>query len=90
MNSIRSFIRITFASLGLLAILISGPSCANLNKKSDTPPKESTEDTYNPKLRKPIVRKIWVADEIQGNEYIRGHWKFVLEEPPVWGKEADQ
>jgi hypothetical protein len=90
MNSVRSSIRTIFASLGLLAILVSGPSCTSLNKKSDAPPKEASEDTYNPKLRKPIVRKIWVADEIQGNEYIRGHWKFVLEEPPVWGKEADQ
>ena len=90
MNSLRSSIRIILASLGLLSILMNGTSCANFNKKSETPSKEANEDTYNPKLRKPIVRKIWVADEIQGNEYIRGHWKFVLEEPPVWGKEADQ
>ena len=42
---------------------------------------------FIPKLKRPEVRKVWVPDQISGDEYISGHWKFVIEKSAVWTKE---
>ncbi len=40
-----------------------------------------------PKLNRPEVRRIWVPDQIQGDEYVSGHWKYLIDRPAVWSKE---
>ena len=42
---------------------------------------------FAPKIKRPEVRKVWVPDQISGDEYISGHWKFVIDRPSVWSKE---
>jgi hypothetical protein len=48
-----------------------------------------TEPVLNfaPKIKRPEVRKVWVPDQISGDEYISGHWKFVIDRPAAWAKE---
>lgn len=64
-----------------LTMLLS--ACAS-TKKLTTDTKQSE---FTPKLKRPEVRKVWVPDQIVGDEYITGHWKFVLEKNSVWTKE---
>lgn len=59
-------------------------ACESMKKK-DTLNSKNKEDT--PKLKKPVVRKVWVPDQISGDEFISGHWKYVLEKNAVWTKE---
>lgn len=40
-----------------------------------------------PKLNRPEVRRVWVPDQIQGDEYVSGHWKYLIEKNAVWSKE---
>lgn len=40
-----------------------------------------------PKLKLPRVRKIWVPDQIIGEEFVSGHWKYLIDQPAVWTKE---
>jgi hypothetical protein len=42
---------------------------------------------FAPKIKRPEVRKVWVPDQISGDEYVSGHWKFVIDRPAVWSKE---
>ncbi len=59
-------------------------ACVSTNKKNTTDAKQLD---FVPKLKRPEVRKVWVPDQIVGDEYITGHWKFVLEKNAVWTKE---
>jgi len=40
-----------------------------------------------PKLKLPKVRKVWVPDQIVGDEFVSGHWKYLIDQPAVWTKE---
>lgn len=42
---------------------------------------------FAPKLNRPEVRRVWVPDQILGDEYISGHWKYLIDRPAVWSKE---
>jgi len=42
---------------------------------------------FAPKLNRPEVHRVWVPDQISGDEYISGHWKFLIDRPAVWSKE---
>ncbi len=42
---------------------------------------------FAPKLNRPEVRRVWVPDQISGDEFISGHWKYLIERPAVWSKE---
>lgn len=58
-------------------------ACSSLQKKGSNAKLEE----FIPKLKKPEVRKVWVPDQIVGDEYVTGHWKFVLQKNSVWTKE---
>lgn len=45
-----------------------------------------TQET-TPKLKLPKVRKVWVPDQIVGDEFVSGHWKYLIDQPAVWTKE---
>lgn len=59
-------------------------ACSSSQKKGTDGGKQTD---FVPKLKRPEVRKVWVPDQIVGDEYISGHWKFVLEKNAVWTKE---
>jgi hypothetical protein len=58
-------------------------------EKIQTEQSKRTEPLLNfaPKIKRPEVRKVWVPDQITGDEYVSGHWKFVIDRPAVWSKE---
>lgn len=58
--------------------------CATINKKAAS---SNSHPDFIPRLKRPEVRKVWVPDQIVGDEYVSGHWKFVLEKNAVWTKE---
>lgn len=64
-----------------LTVLLS--ACASTMKSTA----DTKQSEFTPKLKRPEVRKVWVPDQIVGDEYITGHWKFVLEKNSVWTKE---
>lgn len=66
----------------IAVVFVSG--CSTFQKKGPVDPKVAE---VIPKLKKPEVRKVWVPDQIFGDEYITGHWKYVLEKNSVWAKE---
>ncbi len=68
---------------GGLTILMS--ACTSIQKKKTT---ETLKEEFTPRLKRPEVRKIWVPDQIIGDEYITGHWKYVLEKNAVWAKDG--
>lgn len=74
----RIFIKIiTFLALLTVA------ACATQDKK-----KADQETSQNiPKLKRPEVRRVWVPDQIVGDEYVTGHWKYLIEKNSVWTKE---
>ena len=38
----------------------------------------------NPALTKPVVKRIWVDDKIEGDRLIRGHWIYVIDRQSTW------
>ena len=40
-----------------------------------------------PTLNRPEVRRLWVPDQISGDEFISGHWKYIIDKPAVFSKE---
>jgi hypothetical protein len=66
-----------------LALLLGLTACASQPKT--TSDQKSSLDL--PKLKRPEVRKLWVPDQIVGDEYITGHWKYLIEKNAVWTKE---
>jgi hypothetical protein len=69
-------------SLTLLPVLFC--ACSAMSKK---PSNQEKKEDFVPKLKRPEVRKVWVPDQIVGDEYVTGHWKYVLEKNAVWTKE---
>jgi hypothetical protein len=45
---------------------------------------------FAPKLNRPEVRRVWVPDQISGDEYISGHWKFLIDKNAVWSKSEEE
>lgn len=68
----------------LLAVVLTLAACSATQKKTDS---KDAQPEFVPKLKRPEVRKVWVPDQIVGDEYVTGHWKFVLEKNSVWTKE---
>jgi hypothetical protein len=63
--------------------MILAAGCASSNSKTDIAAKQDS----TPKLKRPEVRKVWVSDEIVGDEYITGHWKYIIQKNTAWAKE---
>ena len=65
--------------LALFSLL--GCGSTQLTNK-DNPQKEV------PKITKPILKKIWVPEEIKNNgtEYVEGHYMNVIEKDSVWSQ----
>ena len=62
---------------------VSLSACAHQTaKKTEPDPSQNI-----PKLKRPEVRRVWVPDQIVGDEYVTGHWKYLIEKNSVWTKE---
>ncbi|MBL7555105.1 MAG: hypothetical protein JNM24_04720 [Bdellovibrionaceae bacterium] len=68
-----------------VSLLLCLSACSHLNKNTSQDSSKNKEDNI-PKLTRPVVRRIWVPDEIRENEFIQGHWKYLLEKEAVWAK----
>jgi hypothetical protein len=66
-----------------LLMLLAFTACASTDKKKTD--QLSPQDI--PKLKRPEVRRVWVPDQIVGDEYVTGHWKYLIEKNAVWTKE---
>ena len=42
----------------------------------------------NPKLTKPVVRKVWVPEKIEddGHVMIEGHWRYEIQSGSSWSR----
>ncbi len=56
----------------------SKPVVDNAKPKSDS----------NPKLTKPVVRKVWVPEKIEddGHVMIEGHWRYEIQSGSSWSR----
>jgi hypothetical protein len=66
-----------------VALLMLFTGCATQTKKNA----DQTPAQDIPKLKRPEVRRVWVPDQIVGDEYVTGHWKYLIEKNAVWTKE---
>jgi len=70
---------IPIAAISLISCSTPSP---NTNNKEENV-KENT-----PLLTKPVVRRIWIPDQILdgGKVYDQGHWRYLLEKETTWSK----
>ena len=66
-------------------LLLSMAACSVLQKNKPNKASDNKVEII-PKLTRPVVRRIWVPDEIRESEFIQGHWKYLLEKESVWAK----
>ncbi len=74
-------IRYVFLIVPLAAMI----SCQTPPKNSiDKNGKENTD--VQPKLTKPVVRKIWISEKIEddGLTMTGGHWKYLIDRGATW------
>lgn len=62
---------------------------ANRAEKNKSAQNASSKDLKNstPMLNKPEVRMIWVPDKIEGDQFIQGHYMYVIDKPSSWRKD---
>lgn len=70
--------------LALLALTVL-TNCQTKPKVTDA---KSNEPNKNPKLTKPVVRRLWIPQRIEddGRVMIDGHWRYEIERDPTWSK----
>ena len=66
----------------IIACILAG--CTS-NAKKDQIQKSKADP---PKLLKPVVRKIWIPEEVRngGAEWIEGHYMFRIEKETTWSR----
>lgn len=71
----------------LIALLLLATSiCCESMQKTNTQVSNVTSSKTDPKLTAPKVRKVWIADKIESDKYIEGHWMWVLESTTSWSQ----
>lgn len=66
---------------------VAGYLIYNSRAKQDSAQSQKIEaKEFAPRLNHPEVHRIWIPDQIIGDEYISGHWKFLISQPAVWSK----
>lgn len=79
------------ALLGLIVHKIvehNNQSDKDLGSKKKLIPKDTNDEV--PSLSTPEVRRIWVPDSIEGENFIKGHWKYVIEKQSEWRNSDDK
>ena len=79
MKKILQQITIAIAVLSILA-------CQSKLKIND--PKNGESPNQGPKITKPVIKKIWVPEQIEddGRVLIEGHYKWLLEKDSTWSR----
>jgi hypothetical protein len=77
---------LTLNKIAVVILAMALTACVSGAKKKSEAPESQTI----PKLKRPEVRKVWVPDQIVGDEFVSGHWKFVIEKNAVWTKSEEQ
>lgn len=44
-------------------------------------------ENSEPSLTQPRVRKVWIPPRVEGEQYVTGHWIYVIERNSNWQKE---
>lgn len=70
----------------LYVLLLLSMTACSLSPKNNSSKDSNNKEEVVPKLTRPVVRRIWVPDEIRESEFIQGHWKYLLEKESVWAK----
>lgn len=76
---VKSFVLSVFA-LGVLN------GCASWKKKSKDKVNEGKQSEA-PVLGDPEVRRVWVPEKIEGDQYIDGHYIYIINKPATWKKQ---
>jgi hypothetical protein len=71
------------AGIGSLIAYSAGQKSESASSKG---PDKSLEETF-PALSKPKLRSVWVPDKIEGNQYIKGHYIYIIEDPGTWSRQ---
>lgn len=77
------------AAVGLIAGAALGGLLGYLTHKEDEQRKLSISSgpksaDGSPSLTRPEVRKIWIPEKIEADQYISGHYIYVIEKPSMW------
>lgn len=79
--------RATGLAIGALLGGAIGYLASKEKLKKEKPYSSSPEEMADaPRLRRPEVRRIWVRERIVGDEYVSGHWKYLIQKNAVWTK----
>lgn len=71
----------------LIALLLLATNiCCESMQKNTTQVNTVTPSKNDPKLTAPKVRKVWIADKIESDKYIEGHWIWILESTTTWSQ----
>lgn len=62
--------------------------CTSMQSKNTNDNAKEKLNQSQPKLTKPVARKVWVDPEITdgGTVYVEGHWKYLLLKDSQWTK----
>ena len=82
----RSEQRVTGLAIGALVGGVIGYIASEKMQSSQPKPDQRLNPELVPRLIRPEVRKIWVPEQIVGDEFVSGHWKFVIEKNAAWTK----
>lgn len=63
-----------------ICLLFLFSACSSLEELTKVAPKKEID----PQLTRPIIKKIWVEDNIVGDRYIMGHWEYQIERNSSW------
>jgi len=77
-----NFSKFLTGAIGLLFLF----GCSSMKNKSTSGKQETSTNQSQPKLTKPVARRIWVEPQVleNGSIYIEGHWKYVIEKESTW------
>lgn len=69
----------------VLLALCMATACQTKPKVTDVKPNQQNQ---NPKLTKPVVRRLWIQQKIEddGRVMIDGHWRYEIERDSTWSQ----
>ena len=47
-------------------------------------------DSTLPDLTRPVVRRVWIPDRIEAEQFVKGHFVYQIEKPSVWSSPDDK